>query len=210
MSNIADLQINKKEVLSICIGIFPYAMSIVMIDGINTIPGGGVGIATILHFLTMQSIGRLNVIVNIPLMLIGTMVLGKKMLLYTGIAVFGSSMLTDLLMSVFHPDLGMSSLSITLLSAVLMGIGSGIIMSTGATFAGTTVIARLIMKKYPQIKAGTLLCVLDGMTVCIGVMVLGKINALFLSVIYTVVVTWMINLIMYILPRKWNETSLIC
>ena len=112
-----------REILMILAGCIPYAWSFVVIHNISTIPGSIVGVATICNRLLGTSIGVLNVILNIPLMIAGTWLLGRKMLLYTGIALVGTSALIDWWVPVFADKISVSPLWGAVWGGILMGIG---------------------------------------------------------------------------------------
>ena len=192
-----------REVLLILIGCVPYAWSLVMIDNISTIPGSVLGISVICNTLFGTRIGLLNILVNVPLMVIGTFFLGRKVLVYTIIALAGTSYLIDLWVPVFAIYFTMNPLILTFGGAVLMGIGSGLILRSGASLAGTTILGKLLMLKWRGMKLGNLLILLDGIIICCGALLLHDGKPLLYSAFYTVVCMKVIDWILYVSP-KWK------
>lgn len=175
------------EILMILAGCVPYAWSFVVIHNISTIPGSIVGVATICNRLLGTSIGVLNVIFNIPLMIAGTFLLGRKMLLYTGIALVGTSALIDWWVPVFAAKISVSPLWGAVWGGILMGIGTGFILYPGSSLAGTTVIGKMIQIKSPKQKLGNILIVLDSIIIVCGAILMKDITILMYSLIYTLI-----------------------
>ncbi len=176
-----------REILMILAGCIPYAWSFVVIHNISTIPGSIVGVATICNRLLGTSIGVLNVILNIPLMIAGTWLLGRKMLLYTGIALVGTSALIDWWVPVFADKISVSPLWGAVWGGILMGIGAGIILYPGSSLAGTTVIGKMIQIKFPKQKLGNILIVLDSIIIVCGAVLMRDITILLYSLLYTLI-----------------------
>lgn len=113
-----------KELLKIAIGCLIYSLSVVLfIDPVQIIPGSVTGIGVVVKALTGFPIGALNLIINIPLVIIGTMVLGKKLLVYTGLTVLLTSAFMDLFafMEPFTQDVLLASI----FGGILMGVEIG-------------------------------------------------------------------------------------
>ena len=86
------------SVIKIVIGCFLYSLSVVLfIDPVSIVPGSVIGIGVVVKALTGFPIGALNLIVNIPLVIIGTIKLGKRLLIFTGITVLLTSLMMDVL-----------------------------------------------------------------------------------------------------------------
>lgn len=190
-----------KEIFLILLGCAPYACSMVMIDKVSTIPGSVIGISAICNALLGTPIGVVNLLLNVPLMIIATFFLGRKMLLYTIEALIGTSCLIDWWVPIFAPGISGNPFMLTVLGGLLMGIGSGMILLTGATLAGTTVVGRLLILKFPEMKLGNVLIVLDGIILCSGALLMHDAMALFYSAVYTVICMKVIDFILYVLPK---------
>ncbi len=185
-----------KELLKIVIGCVIYALSVVLfIDPVQIIPGSVTGIGVVVKALTGFPIGALNLIINIPLVLIGTIVLGKKLLVYTGLTVLLTSVFMDLFafMEPFTQDVLLASI----FGGVLMGIGLGLILDAGGTTGGTTVIGRLILKKNPHIPMGNILLIGDFIIIIVGSLLLKNWDLLLYSIIDLYICVVVINKVMY-------------
>ena len=128
----------KSESIAICkivAGCFLYALSVVLfIDPAKIIPGSVTGIGVVVKALTGFPIGILSIIINVPLVIWGTIVLGKRLLIYTGLTVLLSSSMIDMLafLKPFTQDVFLASV----FGGVVMGVGLGMILDAGGTTGG--------------------------------------------------------------------------
>lgn len=171
------------EVLWIVVGCLLYSLSVVwFIDPAQIIPGSVTGIAVVTKALFGIPIGVLNLVVNIPLVLIGVFYLGKKLLVYTALTVFLNSVLMDQLAKVLQPmtqDIFLASV----IGGVMMGIGLGMILKAGATTGGTTVVGRLVVRKYPNLPISNILLVGDFIIITVGSILLKNWDLFLYSVV---------------------------
>lgn len=171
------------EVLWIVVGCLLYSLSVVwFIDPAQIIPGSVTGIAVVTKALFGIPIGVLNLVVNIPLVLIGVFYLGKKLLVYTALTVFLNSVLIDQMAKVLQPmtqDIFLASV----MGGVMMGIGLGMILKAGATTGGTTVVGRLVVRKYPNLPISNILLIGDFIIITVGSILLKNWDLFLYSVV---------------------------
>ncbi len=109
--------------------------------------GGFTGITLILYFLFNWDPSYTNLLLNIPLFLIGWKLLGRNSFYYTIIGTVGVSIFlwifqrNSIAMPLEH-DLTLAAL----FAGVFAGIGLGIIFRFGGTTGGVDIIARLVQK----------------------------------------------------------------
>lgn len=190
-------------ITKIVIGCFIYALSVVwFIDPAQIIPGSVTGIGVIVKALCGFPIGTLSIIINVPLVIIGTIVLGKRLLVYTGLTVFLSSVMIDYMAFIkpFTQDVLLASV----FGGVVMGVGLGMILDAGGTTGGTSVVGRLISKKYPHIPMGNILLVGDFIIIMAGSLLLKNWDLLLYSLIDLYVCVVIMNVVMY----GWKVQSL--
>lgn len=196
-----------RDIIVILVGCIPYACSIIVINNINMVPGGGIGIATIVSIAFGTPIGLGNVLINVPIIIMGTFSFGKKFFIYTGVALVGTSTLIDCMLSILGSKIVMNSFEATVWGGILMGVGSGMILYTGASLAGTTVVAKLLVNKFKRIRLGNMLIILDGLIVCCGALLVRDVWALLYSALYTLICTKVIDLFLYTLPRMREKVT---
>ena len=190
-----------KELLLIVIGSILYALSVVLfIDPIHVIPGSVTGIAVIAKALFNTPIGVVNLVINIPLILIAVFYLGKKLLIYTVITIFLTSVLMDwwAFMPAFTTDMMLASI----FGGVIMGIGLGMILKAGATTGGTTVVGRLVVRKHPNIQIGNVLMAGDFVIITVGSILLKDWDLMLYSLINLHICSALNNLVIYGFDRK--------
>ncbi len=183
-------------ILKIVIGCLIYALSVVLfIDPIRIIPGSITGIGVVVKAVTGFPIGGLNFIINIPLVIIGTIVLGKRLLVYTGLTVFLTSVMMDgmAFLQPFTQDVMLASI----FGGVVMGIGLGLIIDGGGTTGGTTLVGRLVSLKLPHLPMGTILLVGDFIIITCGSIVLKNWDLFLYSVIDLYICVVAIDLVIY-------------
>lgn len=134
----------------------------------NLVPGGVAGIAIIINALTGASIGLLYGLINIPLVIMGFIFLGKRMMLKTIISVALITFFTDFAfvdIPVYEGDLIISAI----FGGVLFGCGLGLTYLRNATSGGTDIINKTINKFKPHISIGKITVATD-MAVIIAAM----------------------------------------
>ena len=183
-------------VVKIVVGCVLYALSVVLfIDPVHIIPGSVTGIGVVVKALTGFPIGVLSIIINVPLVIWATIKLGPRLLIYTGLTVLLSSVLIDAFafLQPFTEDVMLASI----FGGVVMGVGLGLILDGGGTTGGTTVVGRLVLKKWPNIPMGDVLLVGDFIIIVIGSFFLQDWDLLLYSLIDLYVCVVVINFTMY-------------
>lgn len=193
------MAISKKvqsEVIKITIGCVLYALSVVLfIDPAKIIPGSVTGVGVIVKALTGFPIGILSIIINVPLVIYGTIILGRKLLIYTGLTVLLSSVLIDVL--AFLPPFTDDVLMASIFGGVVMGLSLGLILGAGGTTGGTTVVGRLVVRKRPNIPIGNILLVGDFIIIVVGSILLQDWDLLLYSLINLYICVVVINKVIY-------------
>ena len=193
------MAISKKvqgEIIKITIGCVLYALSVVLfIDPAKIIPGSVTGVGVIVKALTGFPIGVLSIIINVPLVIYGTMVMGRKLLIYTGLTVILSSVLIDVL--AFLPAFTDDVLMASIFGGLVMGLSLGLILGAGGTTGGTTVVGRLVVRKRPNVPIGNILLIGDFIIIVVGSLLLRDWNLLLYSLINLYVCVVVINKVIY-------------
>ncbi|SNZ10345.1 Uncharacterized membrane-anchored protein YitT, contains DUF161 and DUF2179 domains [Terribacillus aidingensis] len=137
-----------KNILFILLGAAIFSFGIVHFNIANKLGEGGfTGITLILLFEFDWDPAITNLVLNIPLFLIGWKFLGRTTFAYTIIGTVAVSLFLRLFQTYsFHIDLGNDLLIASLLAGVFIGVGLGIIFRFGGTTGGVDIIARLANK----------------------------------------------------------------
>lgn len=144
------------------VGTAMYAWGLVNVNIPNHLAEGGVtGITLIFKALLNINPALSTLFLNIPLLLIGLRMLGKRALIYTLYGIFSLSFWLWLWQLMpFDLDLQHDLLISALLAGLFGGLGSGLIYRYGGTTGGTDVIARILEQKL-NIPMGRTLFALD-------------------------------------------------
>lgn len=184
------------------------------INPYNIVPGGVYGASIVLHnlFPSIQ-VGTFGYIFDVPLLLLSVGLLGAKLgiktlvsALSTPLAMNGISWLaypTKEALQTLDPVLlcgGRMDLSNHLMLAVVMGsviigLGCGIIVRSGATSGGTDIVG-MLLQKYAHIRFSRAIMIADGCVVLFGLIVLSMTseqgNSLILS-LYSLIAIYLIS-----------------
>jgi uncharacterized membrane-anchored protein YitT (DUF2179 family) len=161
-----------KEIFSyfqLLVGTFLMAIGLVVfIAPMKLAPGGVYGIAIILHHLFDFPIGWSGLALDIPLLLLGTWILGPRFGIKTVVGIVSLSLFISLMEWVYGYKLLIDNTSayflLALFGAIFMGVGLGLVFKTRATSGGTDIIAS-ILKKHIHLPLGTTLILVDSVIV---------------------------------------------
>ncbi|WP_055445209.1 YitT family protein [Lacinutrix himadriensis] len=137
----------------------------------NIVPGGILGLSIVINQLTGMSIGLIALLINIPLLLWGTKVLGRK----TGIKTAFSMVLVSFYIDVFSQfsankifveDVLLSSV----FGGVIVGFSVFMVMKAGATTGGNDILVRILATKI-KLPYSKLILMVDGVVIFFGILV---------------------------------------
>ncbi|MBE1554129.1 YitT family protein [Sporosarcina limicola] len=137
-----------KNSLFIIIGAAIFSFGLVHFNIQNKLAEGGfTGITLILFNAFKWNPAIMNLILNIPMFLIGWKLLGKRVFIYTVIGTVAVSVFLEIFM-VYQIDIHLKDdmFLVSLFAGVFIGIGLGIIFRYGGTTGGVDIIARLAHK----------------------------------------------------------------
>ncbi len=143
------------------IGSLVFAVGVNVFTTPNDIaPGGVTGIATMLHSMTNVQMGTLTFLLNIPLVILGLAIIGKRFTLST----FRTLIILSLITNITEPILPVytgNALMASVFGGVAIGIGMGFIFLRGSTTGGTDILGRVILKYHQHIPIGKILLAID-------------------------------------------------
>ena len=153
----------KSEVIryaTIIIGVAMVAFAVAVFYTPNKIVSGGVsGISTILYHTLHFKQGYSSFAINGVLLIISIKPLGKRFVLDT----LGVSALLSFFIEIFThiPTVTQDVFVALVFGSILYGVGIGLTLASGASSAGTDIIARLVQKAFPGAKIGMILLIVD-------------------------------------------------
>lgn len=141
-------QLSIKSIVGIIIGSAIFSFGFVHFNMQNELGEGGFsGITLILYFMLNWDPAIMNLILNIPMFILGFKLLGKRSFIYTLIGTISVSVFLKVFQVYqFDTNLEDDKLLVALFAGVFVGIGLGIVFRSGGTTGGVDIIARLANK----------------------------------------------------------------
>lgn len=198
------MNLNKKSALQLLknnimwvIGCSLYSIGVCCFAVPNSIAQSGfTGIAVIVNHLLSLPVGIVNLALNIPMLILMWIFLGRQLvartlwvtvILSTALDVFGAIM----------PTYTGDKLLASLFCGILEGAGLGLITITGATSGGTDIVARLIHKKWKFITIGKVVLVADALVIISNMIVFRSIESGLYAIITIFASTRLIDSMVY-------------
>ena len=137
----------------------------------NIVPGGILGLSIVINKLTGLSVGIVALCINIPLLLWGTKVLGKKTGLKTAFSMVLVSFYIDIFTKIFRNKIFVEDVLISsLFGGVIIGFSVFMVMKAGATTGGNDILVRILAKKIKR-PFSQLILMVDGIVIALGIFV---------------------------------------
>lgn len=149
MEKKSSLLVHAKDITFIILGTAIYAFGLIYLNIPNRLAEGGVtGITLILRALLGINPAISTLVLNIPIVLLGGKILGRRSFYYTIIGTVALSAWLQVWQHVhFTIDLQHDLLIASLTAGIVAGVGSGLVYRVGGTTGGADVIARILEKK---------------------------------------------------------------
>ncbi len=172
-----------KTVLPILLGTAIYAFGLLYFIIPNQLMEGGVtGITILLKYAFGISPSLSNLVLNIPLFLLGWKILGGRQIIYTGIGIGSLSfflwvfekMIDSGWIQTFETDYILASLY----AGVTLGAGLGIVFRFGGTTGGSDIVARILGRKY-GFSMGQVILTIDILIIGLSLFYVAKENILY-------------------------------
>lgn len=122
--------------------------------------GGVSGLSMVLvEILGFSSVGVLQILINIPLFLLGGLKIGKKFFVGSLIGMASSSLFIDLFSIIPVPQTEI--LLAIVYGAALCGVGVGLVFSAGTSTGGSEIVVRLLKLKWRNVSVGAFCLAFD-------------------------------------------------
>lgn len=133
------------DLFIITFGIFLFSFALnVFFAPYHIVPGGISGLAIVLEYLTHIKKSIIIGLFNVPIFLLGLLILGRKFVINTVLGVFLVPVFVELTSSI--GPLTKDVFLATVLGGVISGVGIGMLLSNQASLGGTDTIAKMISK----------------------------------------------------------------
>ncbi|BAU27941.1 uncharacterized membrane-anchored protein YitT (DUF2179 family) [Aneurinibacillus soli] len=179
----------------ITIGGFLYSIAVNLFFVSNKLAQGGVtGISLLLHYMFNTPVGLFIILLNIPVFILGYIILGKGFLLRSAYGMIAVSVLIDVTASWKVPPLENVILA-PLYGGIIAGIGMGLVFRVGGTLGGGDIIARVLQQKFHNIDLGKFLFGIDFTIIAISALVVTVEKAM-LTIVAVYVASRVVDLIL--------------
>lgn len=186
------------DMVIIIIGSFLYAVSTVVFSAPNNIaPGGVSGIATMLNYLFPNiNIGMASLVMNIPLVIVGFIKLGKEFMAKTFVSLISYTVFADYVLAKFPVYTG-NMLLASVFGGVLIGLGLGLILWRAGSSGGTDIICKLLQKALLHMKMGIITFAVDCVVLICSAFVYDSLEVVLYALINVFVASKCIDMVMY-------------
>ncbi len=190
-----------KKLAGLTAGAAVYSAGIALfLDPHSLAPGGVGGIAIMLsRVLPFLDTGAWILALNIPLLIIGSVVFGKKFLVSTVYTTVVSSLMVDVIARFME---GRPLITDNILLAALAGgaglaIGMGIVFRSGGTTGGMDIVVKLLRRRFRHLRTGGLFMLTDTVVVLMTIPVMGGIEPALYAAVALVVTSILMDKVLY-------------
>lgn len=160
-------------------------------------PGGVSGLSIIISYLLHTPLGLTNLILNVPLLVLGFIFLGHRFVLKTLISVVSFTVFYDYLFDLFLSPYEGDLLLAALFGGMFFGIGMGIAFLAESSTGGTDISSKILQQKFPHLSIGKLVLMTDVVIISLSMVVFRSINAAMYAVIAMFIASRVIDAIMH-------------
>lgn len=169
-------------------GLFAFGLNYLIIPN-HLYEGGATGINLIIYYLFHIQPWLMNILINIPLFLLGWKILGKQTLYYSIVGTLGVTAWLALFERIpIHIPLEGDLVLVSILGGILLGAGLGIIFKAGGTTGGSDILAR-IGHKYTSFTIGQIILSIDILVLVLTILVFHDLR----SVLYTLMMVTIVS-----------------
>lgn len=180
------------------IGSFIFAAGLIcFVEPANIAPGGASAIALLINFVSGLPVGMMNLAVNIPLLILALLYLGRTFALKTIKSVIINTVMLDFVVAPFFPVYNGDRLLGSIYGGVLVGAGIALIFLRGSTTGGTDIVSFLVQKRFPHFSIGRVMMLVDGLIIGLSILVFGDIDSGLFGVISLFCTTKVLDGILY-------------
>lgn len=168
-------------------GLFSFGLNYLIIPN-HLYEGGATGINLIIYYLFRIQPWIMNILINIPLFILGWKILGKRTLYYSIVGTVGVTAWLALFERIpIRVPLEGDLVLVSILGGILMGAGLGIIFRAGGTTGGSDILAR-IGHKYTSFTIGQIILAIDVLVLTLTILVFHDLrNVLYTLMMVTIV-----------------------
>lgn len=184
------------DYLIITIASFLYSVAVsLFLDPNSLAPGGVTGISIILNRITGLETGTWVLLINIPIIAVGTWKFGWRFILSTMYCTALTSGFINLLapLGAVTTDPFLAAL----VGGALMAVGLGLVFKAGATTGGTDIIVKLLRLRFPHLKTGFLFLITDATIVALSALVFKNVDVALYAGLVVLINSCLLDVVLY-------------
>lgn len=155
-------------------------------------PGGMSGLATVVHYFTNISVGKLILFLNIPVFILGWIFFGKRLVLTSLVGMFALSFFTEIF--AFFPAMTEDVMLCSAFGGVLFGLGLGTVLQVGTTTGGTDILAKILKKFFPAVSLGKFILLIDTIIILFAGIAFRKAEIVLYSAVSLIISSYIIDM----------------
>ncbi|MCH5344406.1 MAG: YitT family protein [Acetatifactor sp.] len=185
-----------RDYLVITVAALLYAVAIsLFLDPNSLAPGGVTGISIILNRTVGLPTGTWILLLNIPILILGTWKFGVRFIVSTIYCTVTTSFFTNLLAA--YGALTEDPLLAALVGGILIALALGWTFKAGATTGGMDIIIKVIRLKIPHLKTGYLFLVLDIIVVSLSALLFKNVDRALYAGLVVYITSHVLDLVLY-------------
>lgn len=188
------IQLKKICLILLGAGLFAFGLNYLVMPN-QLYEGGVTGINLIIYYLFGIQPWVMNIVINIPLFILGWRILGHRTLIYSLIGTFAVT-LWLILFEKFPLQVNLEGdlLIVSMLSGIIVGLGLGIIFKAGGTTGGADILAR-IGHRYSQFSIGKIILAIDLLVLTLTVLVSQNLRTVLYTLLMVTIASRVIDFI---------------
>lgn len=160
-------------------------------------PGGVSGLSIIISYLFHTPLGLTNLVLNVPLLVLGFFFLGHRFVIKTVLAVVSFTLFYDRLFVLFLSPYQGDQILAALFGGLFFGVGMGIAFLAESSTGGTDISSKILQLKFPHLSIGKLVLMTDVLIISLSMVVFQSINSAMYAIIAMFVASRVIDAMMH-------------
>ena len=194
MNTIGRFDIKKYVAISFACVRYGVGISL-FVDPNDLAPGGFTGLSVMLNRLISVETGTVYLLLNIPVIFLGVWKFGWRFTVSTLYAIVMVSVFTNLF-AMLRP-ITLEPLLGAVFGGILNGASLGLVLRSSATTGGTDIIVKCLRQRFPHLKTGSLMLMLDAFIIGMSGFVFGNLDSVLYSIVSVIATSMVMDMVLY-------------
>ncbi len=168
---------------------------LLFVDPNDLAPGGFTGLSVMLNRLISVETGTVYLLLNIPVIFLGIWKFGWRFTVSTLYAIVMVSVFTNLF-AMLRP-ITLEPLLGAVFGGILNGASLGLVLRSSATTGGTDIIVKCLRQRFPHLKTGSLMLMLDAFIIGMSGFVFGNLDSVLYSIVSVIATSMVMDMVLY-------------